>query len=1765
MPTEETTQKIKPLEKISTPSELAEVVAQIDKLLTNEQDFDVVIKEIKTLIQGNNTFQALQALLEGRNITPPMIRAALIDTKQDILTLSSEETSAVINIPEVELGAVAPLTETKTEASIHPNIQSVIDAVNNASDNVEAILEAVNTLTSKIPDNFAQMEIAEELQKFIDLFKKVQSNGGTFNFTKGKQNLIRNIGNIKVVSTKTPNKQTALNIPKNAKTKRPTRMVDMGTPVTTDAGGAKHVTVEDPSEEVSDPVPTDEGPQPEDLVSSEVAIEFDLLSSLETGTPADEGQVEKTKTLEKPNRDYIDKGRDAKIEKKQKLLKRISTSIDNALTDPEKKWTTDYALEKAEKDWNKQTTNLQAKCAILNFIPELQNMAANWSTLPAEEKLNKEELDAVYSYFKQRYKADTAEIVEDVNLEKIDENTETPEQKAERLQDRLDLLWESDSLLLNYLEDVSNLIQKKDSESLSAAESLLNEFVEQFALAEVFHNKITEIIAKIDDLSEVDTKEILATQAEELNQEFEDILIAIDKSAANSNTKQIMRSWVREAQLNLTETKWDINETKAWKTSDELAAKQEREESGRLMLRLQSIGEELLETARLYKEAGLTRKAQEIEYIVQPKIVALFKKLSSNPDQRKEIRKEFEGILIEHKEYLSSYDSAGLSKMPDFGLNSEPAKEAVVAPLSPEELKEKRLAEIVKELEARWEEKNGPMERSMTEKEIKEAKEWAETSGKEWDGSTTRLTEKGSEFYFDHKGKGRNAVPKQAKKILAERYPEYKEDQKPPAEQRETLPTDAEIIAKIDDYVNKIRGYIKIDGAYEDLDQGLAEAGLVLARKEAEEIKDDTEKGDQQVRLNDLAVEIQKVKEVLIESRRLAADYELLAGKTIKFKQRENQTNIGELTLPDDVKLGGEYFNGRLTQITESDGKCILHIDRVGEFEVKVKKTSEEEGPSLEMSLEEREEEAANIVAKAGFVAGTTMIFETPAGERLPADLQYDLSLDTFKLKGSDIHRIYEENGEYFAQSATGVVYKIYKDEISPETPESSSSPETTVAAARYDYVNAEREYRKATRIWKKFGSREKKAVFEQTKQELQKKLQEEKGAYHAALRTAAIKQQEGRNSNSNTNEEALKAELFQTFVVDELQNLDQERFNQKSILGKLWEKYQKMPVWKRRTISFFVFALISGVATGGVSFTALGLKALYSGASAGLGEVASARLVKDKTEELIEKQTETHREKAQEMASDILADKMDEISTKYLADVAKAKHSQRHQKLKKAGVKILVSSLTTGIAYGADAVHDWYWDEDGNAPEVEADSGESITNPGASTKEDSTIKAVVKAKPDGTETSGSPTKMEAKAGETGTGDSDPAIEPTSSTEKIANLATVRPGDGISQIVARVLRADPDKMKRFAEFAAKNGFEGKPDTPAFYKFIMENTGYMNADGGDQIRLTADAIGKTQYVPQIDDQGKMFIQEIRGDDIENHAFGAKFENSDFESDEYVWGKSGDIPKQNTTVQDEYLDANKYEVIEPTDFGIYDDGAIDEDPFSDGEKAGDAYLNTNKYEAASEGAVAGGAGALLLLNTKVDKLKRKDDFNRNWEELVGTQSPQTDNLPEPGQATGPETYPGTNGGETYYQETKIIPGQIDKELTKAFRGKPVTIDGTKINPTWDIKPADAAQTWGDLSHKPVPTSFLGDNSTSLNMAKTNPEGALVQFTNRINAGITDPAKQFSPGQAKLLFNLTETYGGIIKKMGLSEKTYPTFAHLYEELKKIRASQEIVEKLR
>jgi hypothetical protein len=136
-----------------------------------------------------------------------------------------------------------------------------------------------------------------------------------------------------------------------------------------------------------------------------------------------------------------------------------------------------------------------------------------------------------------------------------------------------------------------------------------------------------------------------------------------------------------------------------------------------------------------------------------------------------------EGLVQAEAEQIAGEAKSEIASVAE---KPQPEKVAEVKEKSPEEIKEERRMGIVKELEKEWETKNGPMERPMTKAEIEGTKSWEIINGRKWDGGTTRMTDAASEFFFDHRGMGKNSVPGRADKILAERFPEYAQKTRQP-------------------------------------------------------------------------------------------------------------------------------------------------------------------------------------------------------------------------------------------------------------------------------------------------------------------------------------------------------------------------------------------------------------------------------------------------------------------------------------------------------------------------------------------------------------------------------------------------------------------------------------------------------------------------------------------------------------------------------------------------------------------------------------------------------------------------------------------------------------------------------------------------------------------------------------------------------------------------------------------------------------------------
>lgn len=142
--------------------------------------------------------------------------------------------------------------------------------------------------------------------------------------------------------------------------------------------------------------------------------------------------------------------------------------------------------------------------------------------------------------------------------------------------------------------------------------------------------------------------------------------------------------------------------------------------------------------------------------------------------EEKDLLKFEMGLREEHIKAVSSV-TPETKQGAEVPLVAEKAKEDIKSDneIALETIRGERYDAIVQEIESNWIAKNGPIVRDLSENEIAENKKLAKLWGNEWDGRTTQLTEAGSEFYFDHRGNGKNSVPDQAERELLRRYPEY--------------------------------------------------------------------------------------------------------------------------------------------------------------------------------------------------------------------------------------------------------------------------------------------------------------------------------------------------------------------------------------------------------------------------------------------------------------------------------------------------------------------------------------------------------------------------------------------------------------------------------------------------------------------------------------------------------------------------------------------------------------------------------------------------------------------------------------------------------------------------------------------------------------------------------------------------------------------------------------------------------------------------------
>lgn len=192
------------------------------------------------------------------------------------------------------------------------------------------------------------------------------------------------------------------------------------------------------------------------------------------------------------------------------------------------------------------------------------------------------------------------------------------------------------------------------------------------------------------------------------------------------------------------------------------------------------ISNEDLEQHTISAESQIEQQTAEILPEGEKRMESSISSMNVSPETLDSTKQEF-GLDEKLQEVQAEADqiaSEAKSEIASVAEKPQSEKVAEVKEKTPEEIKEGRRMGIVKELEKEWEAKNGSMERSMTKAAIEGTKSWEIINGRKWDGGTTRMTDAASEFFFDHRGMGKNSVPGRAAKILAERYPEYAEKAK---------------------------------------------------------------------------------------------------------------------------------------------------------------------------------------------------------------------------------------------------------------------------------------------------------------------------------------------------------------------------------------------------------------------------------------------------------------------------------------------------------------------------------------------------------------------------------------------------------------------------------------------------------------------------------------------------------------------------------------------------------------------------------------------------------------------------------------------------------------------------------------------------------------------------------------------------------------------------------------------------------------------------
>ena len=197
-------------------------------------------------------------------------------------------------------------------------------------------------------------------------------------------------------------------------------------------------------------------------------------------------------------------------------------------------------------------------------------------------------------------------------------------------------------------------------------------------------------------------------------------------------------------------------------------------------IEIAEISNEEIEQHTISAESHIEQQTAEILPEGEKRMESSISSMNISPETLDSTKQEF-GLDVKLQEVQAEADQiASEAKSEIASILEKPQSEKVaeVKEKTPEEIKEERRMGIVKELEKEWETKNGPMDKPLSKREVEKNKEMARLWGKEWDGRTTQMTEAASEFFFDHRGMGKNSVPGRADKVLAERYPEYAEKAK---------------------------------------------------------------------------------------------------------------------------------------------------------------------------------------------------------------------------------------------------------------------------------------------------------------------------------------------------------------------------------------------------------------------------------------------------------------------------------------------------------------------------------------------------------------------------------------------------------------------------------------------------------------------------------------------------------------------------------------------------------------------------------------------------------------------------------------------------------------------------------------------------------------------------------------------------------------------------------------------------------------------------